>query len=445
MAIQDSLKNALATSVTNISFMQYAPTQYKSKKRQYFKDESRLFVEEMAKYSSDFVEAEVQGLNPAQPFEYTKVHLRFADVVRASASIAYEFDNYKNILVAEKEYTYLRKGAKIKCMGNTWLVINPDNMSNVQARGLVQRCDAVWHYLDYYGNVCTEPFCFDNELLKANTPDAQRAVMITKGYMTAKAQYNEATKQLFENSRLILGSSVYYVTGYSDFIQEFTEDESSINLVEFNCRYEEKNDAKDDMVNKVADGLTFKWEIVLDTDKPTIQVGEDTTIKATSIRTAHENTEVVTSTEEHPINYLWESSDEEIVTVDSYGVLHGVSEGNATITCTLAENPLKKAQMEITVAGDIAAPHVSFTSTVPSALRLYEEVTVTAKYFEEGAEVSGATVTWHLDGANTNSYTASIDGNTVTIKCWGGSVEPLRISAEYNGYGTSDSITLEGI
>ena len=281
--MKQAIKNAMLAGSSSFSFKQQIPTQYADRQKRYMNYETRKFTEQMARYSSDYVEAMIQGLNPSEPFEYTKVHIRFSDIVRSSSAISYEFDNYKVIDIAESQYTYVRIGAKVVAMGSTWLVINPANMGNVLGKAMIQRCDAVWHYLDFYGNVCAEPMCFDRRLAKANDADAQRATMITKGYFDAKMQYNEATRQLDTNSRIILGAAAYKVTGFSDFIQEFTDDYNSVNLLEFDLRYEEPNDAIDDMVNHVAGGKTFKWDIQI-AGTPTLMASDTTKLTATSIQ-----------------------------------------------------------------------------------------------------------------------------------------------------------------
>lgn len=443
MPMEKYIKNARIAGSTSV-LNPLEPKQYKSRRTQYYSTETRLFTEEMAKYSGDFVEAEIQGLDSEQPYEYRTVHIRLSDIVRSSSAISYEFDNYKVIDIAEPIYSYLRIGAKVKTMGSTWLIINPDNMSNVLGKAIMQRCDAVWHYLDFYGNVCAEPMCFDRRLAKANDSDAQRAVMITKGYFDAKIQYNEATRQLDTNSRMVLGTAVYKVTGYSDFIQEFTEDEESVNLLMFDLRYEEPNAVIDDMENKVAGGKTFAWEIKVE-GTPTIKVGEEVQLTARSKRTAEEHTEYVESTAEHPIDYLWESSDENIAYVDAFGVLTGVSEGNATITCLLEQNTLKTAVFEVTVAGEMTEPHIALTSNPPKKLRLFEEASVTAQYYEDGEIDTDAIVQFSFEGANKDSYSFETRGNTAVIKCWGGSVKPLTVTVEYGEYKESFDIELEGI
>lgn len=441
--MKDIVKNGMLMGNSSLSLKQYAPTEYSERQKQYFNYQTRRFTEQRAKYSSDYVVAQIQGLNPAQPFEYTTVHVRFSDVVRSSASISYEFDNYKMIDIAEKEYTYIRKGAKVIAMGNIWLCINPDNMSNVLGKAIIQRCDAVWHYLDYYGNVCAEPMCFDRRLMKANDSDAQRSTMITKGYFDAKVQYNEATAQLFTNSRIMLGTSVYRVTGYSDFIQEFTENINSVNLLEFDVRYEEFNDATDDLERRVAGGKTFSWRISIQGESD-LKIGDEMQLKAISTRTAEERTQIVTSTDEHPIYYIWESSDEDVATVDYFGNVVALSEGETTITATLEQNPDITESFTITVTEVDQTPHLAFDQTVTPMLKIYHSVTIGAIYYE-GGDVTQETVEWSFSGADEESYTTDINGNKVTIKCWSGSVTPLTVTAAHNGLEVSADISLEGI
>lgn len=169
----------------------------------------------------------------------------------------------------------MRQGTKINTMGCTWLVTNPSNLSNTVGNGIAQRCNAVWNYLDYYGNVMSEPIVVENLRAHASTPDDQQSALITKGYFVLVMQYNEATAQLDTNSRIILGTAAYVITGYSDFSQEFTGDYSTIRLLSFDARYEEPNYVIDDMENHVAGGKTFSWEIGI-SGPPSLKVGTTT-------------------------------------------------------------------------------------------------------------------------------------------------------------------------
>lgn len=419
------------------------PKQYADRKHQYYADETRLFSEQYDRFSSDYVVAFVQGLKEGDLYGYTRVHLRLANMITGASALITVYDNYKTIEIAEKEYTYIRRGAKIKTMGSTWLAINPDNMSGTGGHTVIERCDQTWNHLDYYGNILSEPVCVDRLDMRGVDPDAQRATMINTGYYAIKVQYNKETAQLDNNSRLFLGNSCYLIAGYAEISREFTDEQDSINMMVFRAMAEEPNSVIDDLENRVAGGKTFNWEIRL-SGTPTMAVGETARITPTSIRTAEENTSVVEDTDEHPINYLWESSDESIVDVDANGYVTAVSEGTAEITCTLEQNPNIKAVFSVTAAGISTEPHVSFLSTVPEKLRLYESIQLTATYYENG-QATNETVEYVLTGADEQAYEADVEGNNITIKCWSGSVLPLRITAKHGEYTATTEIYLEGI
>lgn len=420
-----------------------APSQYKDRQHQYYGDETRLFAEQYDKYSSDYVEALVQGLG-SDPYAYTKVHLRISDAVTGTSAIGTVYDNYKIIEIAEKQYSYIRRGAKIITMGNTWLAINPDNMSGITGQAVMERCDNTWNHLDYYGNVIYEPVCVDRLDMRGVDPDSQRSTMINTGYYNIKCQDNEQTKQLGNNSRLYIGNVCFRIAGYAEISREFTYEADSAGMMIFRAMLEEPNMAIDDLTNFVAGGRTFAWDISL-SGASMVMVGETAQLTASSVRTSEEYSSVVTSTEEHPIDYIWSTSDASVLAVSTSGLIQGISEGKATITCTLAQNPSQSVSFDVEVQGDMTAPHLAFTNTVPATLGLYKTATINAAYYEDGAEVTGADIAWDFTGADEDSYTVTREGNTITVKCWSGSVYPLRIVASYAGKSVAADIDLEGI
>lgn len=444
MSIAKNIKNGLLVGASLNSYKSNAPKQYKDRNKRYYEDENSSFIAQYAKYSNDFVDADVQGTNSEDFYKYVSVKMRLAELVRASASMQRTFDNYKNIMIATPGIDYLPLGAKVKTMGNTWLSVNPQNMSGSSGQGVIQRCDAVWRFYDYYGNIIEEPMCVDDISMNANDNDSQRSTMITKGYFAVKCQYNENTKQLDNNSRLIFGRSAYRITGFSDFNMEFTGDYNSVHMIAFNVRYEEPNYAIDDMNERIAGGKTFAWDIEI-SGNPVVKEGEKVTLTAVSKRTFGGEKKVVESTDEHPINYHWRSSDPSVASVNPYGAVTGVSEGRAIITAYLEQNPLKTQEFEIEVESVNAEPHVEFTVTAPSCIKAYRSETLRAAFFEDGSE-TGEEIEWELSGADEKAYSYEInDDNSITIKCWRGSVEKLMVDAIYGEYHTTTYIELEGI
>ena len=423
--MKSSLKNAALTAGGLIYTKTNVPAQYASRQHQFFADDTMRFTEQYAKYSSDYMEAQVQGLDPEDFDKWETCYIRLADVVRSTATTMKLSDNFKRVLFASRQVDYLRLGTKIVTMGSTWLATDPNNISGVGAGGIVQRCTTTWNYLDWYGNVCQEPIAVDRALSRANNTDTQEAMNLAKGYFDVKCQLNEATRQLAENSRMILGRNCYRITGFSDFTQEFTGDYSTVRMLEFSIHFEEPNYTIDDMENHVAGGKQFSWEVSIN-GQPNMAAGDTAQFTANSRRM----NEPVVSTEEHPISYVWSSSDEKVATVAQDGTVTAISPGECVITATLAQNAAQAAQMAIAVAPAQQDGVVKFLQTPPAELQLYESVTLDAAYFYDGV-AQDYEVQWAFTGADAEAYTTEVDGNSVTIKCWAGSVTPLTVTASW--------------
>ena len=212
------------------------------------------FVHKYAKYATDYFDADVQGLDPNDPDGWETVQIRMADISTVSAATLRRQDDYKIILFADESIDYVRLGTKIRTMGSMWLVVNPQNISSAVGCAIIQRCRTVWNWLDWYGRMQSEPLCVEKGELLSNDSDMQEYALITKGYVNVVCQRNEATKNLATNSRIILGSGAYKITGFGDFTQEFTGDYDSVRLLEFAARYEPPNLEIDDMERHIAGG-----------------------------------------------------------------------------------------------------------------------------------------------------------------------------------------------
>lgn len=434
------IKNALLSFGGTVSDPAWnVPAQYSSRETQYFMGETDRFKKRYLKYASDFFEGEALGLYGPDAEEWVPCKFRMAEVVRPSASIQREFDDYKHLYLEEPALPYIPQGTKFRAMGTVWLMINPANVSNGDGGGIVRRCRVTWNHMDFYGNVLQEPFVVETDRASANSDDSQQWDNITKGYFNITCAFNRWTKQLGTNSRMIFGKGAYRITGFSDFLEEFTGDFDSARLIRFTARYEEPNDEMDDMVNRVAEGLTFSWEIEL-AGTPTMTVGSTGTIAPTSRRMG----QIVENSEEYPITYLWESSDESVVSVDEVGNVTANAAGTAVITCRLAQNENIMSTYEVTVAGAQSGGQVVFLQDVPAQLRMYQSVTLEAEYMEDG-EMTGVPIEYAVSGADPAAYTAAESGNSLTITCWGGSVTPLTVTAKYGGYSVSAEILLKGI
>lgn len=415
------------------------PPEYGSRETQYFMAVTDRFKKRNLKYAADFFKGTAQGLYGPDVDEWVPCKFRLAEVVRPSSAIQREFDDYKHLMLDEPALPYIPQGTKFSAMGSIWLMINPANVSNGEGGGIVRRCRATWNHLDYYGNVLKEPLVIETDRASANSDDSQQWDNITKGYFNITCQSNRWTNQLGTNSRLILGKGAYRITGFTDFFEEFTGDFDSTRVIRFTARYEEPNDEIDDMVRRVAGGLTFHWDIDIK-GTPTLTVGGSGQLAPISRR----NGEIVENTEENPITYQWESSDEAVCTVDDGGYATGIAEGSAIITCTLAQNPAISTEFDVTVEGAGSGNKVAFLREVPAELRMFQTAIISAAYFEDG-EKTDKNVKITVSGPETTAYSVQYGENQAEITCYAGSNTPLTVTASHGNDSVSAEITLRGI
>lgn len=412
------------------------PPQYKDRQNPYFVDPTARFIAQYAKYASDYTACRMQGLQLDDFYAWSDQLIRLADARKKGNAIDRPIDNYKEFLMADPRIEYVPEGAKVETMGSTWLVTNPANISSAVGGGIMRRCNTTWNHRDWYGNLLKEPLVLENVKLNANANDFRETVLMMQGYFNIIMQRNEQTENLDVNSRMILGRMAYQITGYTDAAQEFTGDEESGHVLRFTARATEPDREKDDLVNRVANAYPFTWEVNV-SGRAVMSAGETAQFAASSLR----NGEKADGDTAHPTSYLWESSDEGVCLVDASGEVTAVGEGTCTITALLAQNTEQTGTYTVTVEEGISGVH--FTTDPPEALSAYQEAVLTAVYTENG-KPTGKPVAWEFEGADENAYSAQIAGNSVTIRCWAGSIAPLAVKAVYGGYSATASIVLKG-
>lgn len=417
-----------------------APKQYSGRQKQYSGDATALFYAERAKYATDFVDAQVQGLVPSDFYAWRGQKMRISDTIKQGASLTRKTDDQKEYLLADRGVDYIPEGAKIETMGSTWLATNPSNLSSVAGSGIMRRCNATWNHLDWYGRVRKEPILVEKQQAMATANDFQGVSLIMQGYFNIICQKNSETDELDQNSRLILGRRAFQITGYSDVTQEFTGEDESTHLLYFAARIQEPDETIDDLVRRVAGGKTFSWEIRI-SGATVLRAGETAQMAAESIRCGEA---VAGGDEKHPVSYFWETSDETVARVDAGGLVTAVGAGSCTITARLAQNPDIESRITLSVADEKSGAEVRFLTEPPEMIGAYDAATLRAAYYE-GGEKKDDTVTWEISGASEDAYTAAVLGNQVTIQNWGGSETPLTVTAKYGDASISASIRLEGI
>lgn len=417
-----------------------APKQYSGRQKQYGGNATALFYAERAKYATDFVDAQVQGLVPGDFYAWSGQKMRISDTIKQGVSLTRKTDDQKEYLLADRGVDYIPEGAKIETMGSTWLATNPSNLSSVAGSGIMRRCNATWNHLDWYGNLRKEPILVEKQQAMATANDFQGVSLIMQGYFNIICQKNPETDELDQNSRLILGRRAFQITGYSDVTQEFTGEDESTHLLYFAARIQEPDKTIDDLARRVAGGKTFSWEIRI-SGATVLRAGETAQMEAESIRCGEA---VAGGDEKHPVSYFWETSDETVARVDAGGLVTALGAGSCTITARLAQNPEIESKITLSVADEKSGAEVRFLTEPPEMIGAYDAATLRAAYYEGGEKKDDA-VTWGISGASEDAYTAAVLGNQVTLQNWGGSETPLTVTAKYGDASISASIRLEAI
>lgn len=403
---------------------------------QYFADASRAFARKNLRWSSNMVLAQVQGLDDNDFYAYKPLRIRTTMMIDPTTGKNLGSD-WQKIMVENPKIDFLPLGAKVIFNGNTWLVVNPMNIQSITGTSVIRRCNAVWNHLDYYGNILHEPFCYGQgagDLATGNS--VKEGMILIDAYQHSVMQLNPETEEIMHNRRMILGHQAYTVRGVQDFAQEFTEDISSVHIQYFDLESAEPL-AIDDMENRVADGLSFQWKISLP-EEVQMKAGQEETFAPASYRNG-------SSEAESGIEYLWSSSDENILLVSAEGRVKAVQEGNASIVCSLKKNPSITAKMAVTVVSkETSIPaSLEWITSIPEQLAKYDECTIEAAYYADGVKTEES-ITYSFSGPDDAAYSAAQSGNIVQVKCWLPSTQPLVMTAECKNIIKTVEIKLTG-
>lgn len=401
--------------------------------KQYFRDETVLYSAEVGALASNVYETESQGINFDDWYSFIPIKIRVDNAVQVSSGELMQDDWMKIYVIQPTGIDTIGQGAYMYFDSNWWMVYKPKGVYTVRGTALIRRCNTVINKLDYYGNIVSVPMVFTKLGTLGNAPSVSENMILSKNYMNCFCQLNEITREFTENTRMIQGKAAYAIRGINDFTREYTEDPDSVHIMAFTMERQEPLE-QDSIELQVADYHSFTWNISL-TVNDTMIVGNTQTIKCNSYR----NEVLVESTEEYPITYSFESSDDSIATVNENGEIQAVGEGTVTITVTLDQNKDKKQTVAINVEAS-GGNRVIFTTTPVEVLDEQDSCIVAAAYLANGVATSEE-VEFFFSGAQERAYKATYLGNnTYEIKCFNASKKPLTITVL--AHSTTDTMTI---
>lgn len=435
MSILKNVKNGLLTSDALNPIPTNAPEKSQARFTQY-SVETQHYYDKYAKYADNVFDAQIQGLNYSNFYEWTNIRLRASNVINPSTGENLS-TSFQKILILSKHVDFIPIGAYVKFNGATWIVFNPDNVAASVGTAIVIRCNTTYNTLDYYGNIVKTPMYYAKGSILASSPYYMQYSATIDGYQHVIMQLNDVTKGITNNTRLVLGKSAFAFYGVVDFAQEFTDDQDSIHLFRADLRLQETLDT-DDIVNHIADQKNFSFVIHVG-GKETMHEGDSQTLSVVAQR----NGQIVSDSDQNPISYLFESSDESIATVDANGVVSANAVGSCTITCTLVQNMDVSDTIELQVEERESSTYVDFITPIPSAIRAFDNISIQAGYYEDGVQ-QDVEIDYSVSGAEEDAYTASVYNNILTIDTWFPTDSPLLITAKYGDYEITSQMSIEG-
>ena len=404
--IKNYIKNGRLSDSGRIITGSNAPAGSRAIQKNIWANATATFYETVGKYATNVFDAEIQGLDYDNFYAWRKVKIRSAII--SDPTTGNELTpNWQKIVVLDKDIDFIPAGAYVKYNNAIWLVFNPDTVASEIATAIVQRCNATFNVYDYYGNIVQIPLVYTKSMTLSAEPFYHQYNIMPDGYEHVLMQYNKYTKEFVNNTRIILGKSAFVLTGIVDFAEDFTGNENSIHMLRADVRATDTVE-NDDIPNKIADAKGFTFELNIGGNKE-MSVGETEPLSSEVVK----NGEVLLPTEEYPLTLYYESSDPEIIQVNSDGTITAVAEGECDISVKLKENPDKVAKLTISVTEATEADYISFTSVVPETIVAYDTVTLKAVFYEDGIATEEPIV-FAIKGA---SYIAT--NNTVMIQAMG--------------------------
>ena len=432
------LKMSLATSCGIGGSATNAPPQFNTHRKQYMAQQTRAFEALRAEYASDVDYAECQGINPDDFYEFVGTDVRFSDVANQSSSKILLNDDRKEVMFIDGYIEYFPIGAKLVTCGSTWICINPSNISSAYATAVVRRCNASYNSYDEYGNIITEPIIVESYQMTGTENMSPDNMMLMEGNFKVICQLNDNTRKLDVNKRIILGKKAYYITGFTDFLQEFSGDRNSVHLLTFTVRLEEPtkdDDISDDFVADASD-YVFSAQI---SGQETIAEGQTAEYSAVFLLNGSEVTDV-------PVEWQWESSDENVATVDRYGHVTGTGAGECEIKAVLSQNKAVSVSAGLQVNEALNQPHIQFVGLISNSISQWFSETYTAAFFEADGIETDVPIKWEIDGVPSDcyDYTISDNGKTISVICLKSCEEKMRITASHGEARTSVDVELYG-
>lgn len=283
----------------------------------------------------------------------------------------------------------LNTGDLIRYDDQYWIIISEQGGKRYNKHKAIMRLVDYHIKFNFVGRIQEYPAIVDSKVF-----DTQEGKYITLpvGKIMVTLQENQDTLQIALDQRFIKMGSAFKVVGI---------DRTKKGLIQLTCDKVEFN-ANDDQENEIVDGKLYYVRI---TNIKPLELDQGQSVQITYDSTTGSNV-------------LFTSNDNSIATVDSNGLVTGLTTGTAIITASLNGSEIIKDTIEIIVNEVVA--DISVVINGSSEIKFGQSGTWTAKVMQ-GTDELPEIVTWSLwnDAKTSTTDLASItstNGNSITLK-----------------------------
>lgn len=436
MALKDAIKNGRLAYPNRLVNISNAPDGTRPRDSN-IEPISSIYYEEVGRFASNVFDAEVQGLNQEDWYEWTTVRLRSSDVINPTTGD--HLDNtWQKILILDRDIDYIPIGAYVKYNNAVWIVYNPSNIAATNATAIVARCNTTYNQFDWYNNVIRTPMVVSKGLVLAGSPYYSEYMALPSGYTHAILQYNPDTENVADNTRCILGNTAYGFYGVVNFANEFTMDDSSCHIIRADIRTTEVV-PDDDLTNHIAEGKNKTFTITI-AGQTLMSVGERQKLYVHAFKNGDE----VVDTLEHRVTFSMYVENNGIASISEDGTVVSMAPGMTNVKAVLNQNPDIYAIFKITVVeAETPDERIEWVSPVPETLQVFDAIKLKAVHIVNGVRTDDP-VYFSFTGVNQNAYSAEVDGNTASITAYVADNNPLVVTAYCGDISIQSKIQIVG-
>lgn len=347
---------------------------------------------------------------------------------------------YDNPVLKEGDYVvfdYYYNGQK-----STWLCVAFSSDSEYEQIGKIRMCTNEVRFYNQDGELVRIPCVFDNKINSEKNVTLSNLKYIN-GITTIYMQLNEDSTQITPNQRLLFGRPGNWTAfkvvsvGVNNFMNTVYFDNSTAKILEITMEAAYVNYDTDDLINGIADANTYSINISQDNFETT--VGQQIQLTANVVMNGN-------MTVDKPV--VWSSSNNEVATVNSDGIVETVGEGSATVTATMENNSNVYGSVEISVVSQptntyeiILSPYFGDNYGI-----LQGETQVFSCYLYLNGEQQDVPINFTLNtNANDSSYVYNvIDSNSFSIQNIRMDKNEINIICSYESYDSTFHILLKG-